>query len=298
MVFQQFNLFPHLTVLDNVTLAARRIRKMRREGRRGARPRAARAGGARGEGGAASAPALGRPAATRRDRAGADDGAARHALRRGHLGARPRARRRGPGRHAGAGAAGHDDDRRDPRDAVRPRGGRPPDLHGRGHGSSSRASPPSILDNPQEERTRRFLRRSLQLAHSLEELSINKEEMARMKRFYLSTAGVAFVAVLVATVGFAQPAKHDGSRARGRGDEAAAAPREHQVAQPLEHRREVRCAAVRLHRRPGQERRLRRRGRHAGSRATRSARAHQRELRSARPRRRVSRCSRTTARTS
>ena len=50
MVFQQFNLFPHLTVLDNVTLAARRIRKLRREGRRGARPRAARAGGARGEG--------------------------------------------------------------------------------------------------------------------------------------------------------------------------------------------------------------------------------------------------------
>jgi ABC-type polar amino acid transport system ATPase subunit len=28
MVFQQFNLFPHLTVLNNVTLAARRIRKM------------------------------------------------------------------------------------------------------------------------------------------------------------------------------------------------------------------------------------------------------------------------------
>jgi polar amino acid transport system ATP-binding protein len=30
IVFQQFNLFPHLTALDNVTLAARRIRKMRR----------------------------------------------------------------------------------------------------------------------------------------------------------------------------------------------------------------------------------------------------------------------------
>ena len=28
MVFQQFNLFPHLTVLNNVTLAARRIRRM------------------------------------------------------------------------------------------------------------------------------------------------------------------------------------------------------------------------------------------------------------------------------
>src|SRR5581483_11817793 len=28
MVFQQFNLFPHLTVLNNVTIAARRIRKL------------------------------------------------------------------------------------------------------------------------------------------------------------------------------------------------------------------------------------------------------------------------------
>ena len=30
MVFQQFNLFPHLTVMDNLTLAARRIRKLGR----------------------------------------------------------------------------------------------------------------------------------------------------------------------------------------------------------------------------------------------------------------------------
>ena len=30
MVFQQFNLFPHLTAIDNVTLAARRIRKLSR----------------------------------------------------------------------------------------------------------------------------------------------------------------------------------------------------------------------------------------------------------------------------
>src|SRR6266496_2109406 len=30
IVFQQFNLFPHLKVLDNLTLAARRIRKMPR----------------------------------------------------------------------------------------------------------------------------------------------------------------------------------------------------------------------------------------------------------------------------
>jgi polar amino acid transport system ATP-binding protein len=30
IVFQQFNLFPHLTAMDNLTLAARRIRKMKR----------------------------------------------------------------------------------------------------------------------------------------------------------------------------------------------------------------------------------------------------------------------------
>jgi ABC-type polar amino acid transport system ATPase subunit len=35
--------------------------------------------------------------------------------------------------------------------------------------------PATLLDDPKEERTRRFLRRSLQLAHSLEELEINEE---------------------------------------------------------------------------------------------------------------------------
>jgi polar amino acid transport system ATP-binding protein len=36
--------------------------------------------------------------------------------------------------------------------------------------------PADVLDRPREERTKRFLRRSLQLAHSLEELSITDEE--------------------------------------------------------------------------------------------------------------------------
>jgi polar amino acid transport system ATP-binding protein len=34
--------------------------------------------------------------------------------------------------------------------------------------------PRDVLDNPREERTRRFLRRSLQLAHSLDELEIDE----------------------------------------------------------------------------------------------------------------------------
>jgi ABC-type polar amino acid transport system ATPase subunit len=35
--------------------------------------------------------------------------------------------------------------------------------------------PLDVLDNPREERTRRFLRRTLQLAHSLEELTVDEE---------------------------------------------------------------------------------------------------------------------------
>ena len=38
--------------------------------------------------------------------------------------------------------------------------------------------PADVLDRPREERTRRFLRRSLQLAGSLEELSVTDEEGA------------------------------------------------------------------------------------------------------------------------
>jgi polar amino acid transport system ATP-binding protein len=38
--------------------------------------------------------------------------------------------------------------------------------------------PADVLDTPREERTRRFLRRSLQLAHSLDELSITEEGVA------------------------------------------------------------------------------------------------------------------------
>jgi ABC-type polar amino acid transport system ATPase subunit len=35
--------------------------------------------------------------------------------------------------------------------------------------------PANVLDNPREERTQKFLRRSLQMAHSLEELTITEE---------------------------------------------------------------------------------------------------------------------------
>jgi ABC-type polar amino acid transport system ATPase subunit len=35
--------------------------------------------------------------------------------------------------------------------------------------------PTDVLDSPKEERTKKFLRRSLQMAHSLEELKITSE---------------------------------------------------------------------------------------------------------------------------
>jgi ABC-type glutathione transport system ATPase component len=38
-----------------------------------------------------------------------------------------------------------------------------------------KGDPADVLDRPREERTKKFLRRSLQLAHSLEDLSITDE---------------------------------------------------------------------------------------------------------------------------
>ena len=91
MVFQQFNLFPHLTVLDNVTLAPRQVRQHRRRRRprrwrmelldTGAHPR---------PGEEVPGPAVRRPAAARRDRPGAGDAAEGDAVRRADVGARSR----------------------------------------------------------------------------------------------------------------------------------------------------------------------------------------------------------------
>ena len=72
---------------------------------------------------------------------------------------------------------GHDDARRHARDAVRTRGRRPRRSSWTRAGSSSRASPPTCSTARKEERTRRFLRRSLQMAHSLEECHIDEGEV-------------------------------------------------------------------------------------------------------------------------
>ncbi len=131
MVFQSFNLFPHLTVLDNITLGPRKVRRW---------PKARAEQVAREmlervkipeQAGQVPGPAVGRSAAAGGHRPGAGDAAQDHAVRRAHVGPRPGDDRRGARRDAGAGPLGDDDDRGDPRDGLRPRGGRPGHVHGR-----------------------------------------------------------------------------------------------------------------------------------------------------------------------
>jgi ABC-type polar amino acid transport system ATPase subunit len=176
IVFQQFNLFPHLTVMDNLTLAARRIRKFpRKEAESRARE---------------LLEVVGLP-----EKAGQHP----HQLSGGQQ-----------QRVAIARAL-----MMSPKvvlfDEVT--SALDPELVGevlvvmrdlaRGHGTTmlvvthemqfarevgdrlifmdggkivEQGRPVDVLDNPREERTRRFLRRSIQLAHSLEELTITEAE--------------------------------------------------------------------------------------------------------------------------
>ena len=103
IVYQAYNLFPHMRVLDNVTLAPRKVLRLSDGGGRAGGDGAADAVRPRRQGRRLPGPAVGRPAAAGRDRAGAGDVARPPAPRRGHLGPRPRARRRGPERDPGAG---------------------------------------------------------------------------------------------------------------------------------------------------------------------------------------------------
>ena len=104
VVFQQFNLFPHMSVLDNVTLASRQVHGIgRAEAEATARRLLDRIGLADVRR-CLPRPAVRRPAAARRDRPGDRVGPGTAAARRGHERARPAARRRGarPGHRAEA----------------------------------------------------------------------------------------------------------------------------------------------------------------------------------------------------
>jgi ABC-type polar amino acid transport system ATPase subunit len=178
IVFQQFNLFPHLTVMDNLTLAARRIRKFpRKEAENRARE---------------LLEVVGLP-----EKAGQHP----HQLSGGQQQrvAIARALMMSPKVMLFDEVTSALD----------------PELVGevlvvmrdlaRGHGTTmlvvthemqfarevgdrlvfmdngrivEEGRPADILDNPQEERTRRFLRRSLQLAHSLDDLTVTEAEGA------------------------------------------------------------------------------------------------------------------------
>ena len=83
LVFQAFNLFPHLSVLDNITLAPRRVHRVPRGRGRRARPGTAGADRAGRQGPRIPGPALRRPAAAGRDRPGAGQRASPAAARRG-----------------------------------------------------------------------------------------------------------------------------------------------------------------------------------------------------------------------
>jgi ABC-type Fe3+/spermidine/putrescine transport system ATPase subunit len=102
MVFQHFELFPHLSVTENLTIAQMKV--LGRSGRRCQGPGSEDAGARRSHGpqGQVSRPALGRSAAARGHCPGPVDGPHRDAVRRAHLGTRPRNGGRSAGRDGDA----------------------------------------------------------------------------------------------------------------------------------------------------------------------------------------------------
>ena len=80
MVFQQFNLFPHLTVLQNITLAPIWVRKWSKEKAEGVAMQSPGAGRHPRAGAKIPRTALRRSAAARRHRPGIGDAAEDHAL--------------------------------------------------------------------------------------------------------------------------------------------------------------------------------------------------------------------------
>ena len=130
MVFQHFNLFPHMTVLDNVALAQRRVlKRTKSESHDRARALLDRVGLTEKADVYPDSLSCGqkqRVAIAPCARDGSED----HALRRAHVSAGPRDRRRGSRRDEGIGSRWNDHGGGDPRNGLRTRGGRPRHLYG------------------------------------------------------------------------------------------------------------------------------------------------------------------------
>ena len=120
MVFQSYNLFPHLSVLDNITLAPRRVHRRRRAPRPRRRPWSCWTGS--GWPTRRAPTRTGSPAASSSGwrSSGRWSTAPAAAARRGHLGARPGAGRRGAGDDPRPEGRRHDDGAGHPRDGLRP----------------------------------------------------------------------------------------------------------------------------------------------------------------------------------
>lgn len=88
MVFQHFNLFPHLTVLENITLGPVKLKGLTKQAARELAMELPVQGGARRQGRRLSIAAVRRPEAACRDCARAGHAAEGDALRRGDIGAR------------------------------------------------------------------------------------------------------------------------------------------------------------------------------------------------------------------
>ena len=132
--------------------------------------------------------------------------------------------------------------------------------------------PADVLDSPKEERTRRFLRRALQLAHSWRSSPSKKEEKPNEDDIGVIAGGHggAPLRSLHAATSRRPASRLDASR-RPAKPKLPALPADIKSRRRLEHRRQVRLAAVRLHRRheartPASTSRSR-----GGSRASRSA---------------------------
>ena len=141
MVFQRFNLFPHLTAVENIILAPMRVKRYFQGQSHGPGHGTAGARGAGRQGGRLSGAPVGRAAAARGHRPCLGHGPEADALRRADQRPGPGTGGRGARRHEGTGQERHDHDRGDPRDGVRPRSGGHAGLHGRRRGGGGRTAP-------------------------------------------------------------------------------------------------------------------------------------------------------------